>query len=83
MATFITKGTVVTDPSANDIGRAQFVRCVATAQATITVKEDGGAVTLGEVFLHAAGDEVIIEKAPGDEITATGVKAHAVGSPRS
>jgi len=81
--TFIAKGTVVTDPSYNNIGRAQFVRCVATAQSTITVDSIDSTV-LGEVYLHAAGDEVIIEKHPADRITVTGgAKVHAVGSPRS
>ena len=81
--TFIAKGTVVTNPSYNNIGRAQFVRCVATAQSTITVDATDSTV-LGEVYLHAAGDEVIIEKHPDDRLTVSGgIKAHAVGSPRS
>ena len=83
MSTFITKGTVVTNPSLNDIDRAQFVRCVATsATQTISVRSLDSTV-LGEIYLHAAGDEVIIEKAPDDKITGAAVKAHAVGSPRS
>ena len=83
MATIITKGTVVTNPSLNNIDRAQFVRCVATsATQTISVRSLDSTV-LGEVYLHAAGDEVIIEKHPDDKITGTAVKAHAVGSPRS
>ena len=84
MATIIAKGAKVTNPSANDIGRAQFVRVTATSGAqTITIKEDGDAVTLGEVYLHSAGDSIIIEKAPGDEITVAAAIATAVGSPRS
>ena len=79
--TFISKGTVITNPSANNIGRAQFVRCVATAQTTVTVTTSDS--TVSEVYLHAAGDEVILEKAPDDKISGTAVKAHAVGSPRS
>jgi len=83
MATIITKGSVVTNPSLNNIERAQFVRCVATsATQTISVRSLDSTV-LGEVYLHAAGDEVIIEKAPDDKITGAAVKAHAVGSPRS
>ena len=83
MATFIAKGTVVTNPSLNDIDRAQFVRCVATsATQTISIRSLDNTV-LAEVYLHAAGDEVIIEKAPDDKITGAAVKAHAVGSPRS
>ena len=81
--TFIAKGTVVTDPSYNNIGRAVFVRCVATAQSTITVDSTDSTV-LGEIYLHAAGDEVTIEKHPDDRLTVTGgAKVHAVGSPRS
>jgi hypothetical protein len=84
MSTIIAKGTKVTNPSADDIGRAQFARVTATSGAqTIVVKEDGGAVTLGEVYLHSAGDSIIIEKAPGDEITVAAAIATAVGSPRS
>ena len=84
MATIIAKGTKVTNPSANDIGAASFVRVVATSGAqTITVKEDGDTVTLGEVYLHSAGDSIIIEKAPTDEITVAAGIATAVGSPRS
>jgi hypothetical protein len=83
MATIITKGTVVTNPSLNNIDRAQFVRCVATsATQTISVRSLDSTV-LGEVYLHAAGDEIIIEKHPDDKITGVAVKAHAVGSPRS
>ena len=83
MATIITKGSVVTNPSLNNIERAQFVRCVATsATQTISVRSLDSTV-LGEIYLHAAGDEVIIEKAPDDKITGAAVKAHAVGSPRS
>jgi hypothetical protein len=79
--TFISKGTVITNPSANNIGRAQFVRCVATAQTTVTVTTSDS--TVSEVYLHAAGDEVIIEKHPDDTLTSSGAKVHAVGSPRS
>ena len=83
MATLIAKGTVVTNPSLDNIGRAQFVRCVATSGTqTISVRSLDSTV-LGEVYLHLAGDEVIIEKAPDDKITGAAVKAHAVGSPRS
>jgi len=83
MATFIAKGTVVTNPTLDDISRAQFVRCVATSDTqTISVRSLDSTV-LGEVYLHTAGDEVIIEKAPDDKITGAAVKAHAVGSPRS
>ena len=81
MATLIAKGTVFTNPSYDNIGGAQFVRVVATAQTTVLV-DGSDSTVLGEIYLHAAGDEVIIEKSPTDRITATG-KASAVGSPRS
>ena len=83
MATFIVKGSATTNVTANDLGGAVFVRCVATANAqTLTLKEDGGTVTIGTVYLHLEGDEAIIEKHPTDEITFSGSVA-AVGSPRS
>ena len=83
MATFIIKGTAATNVTNNDVGGAVFVRCVATANTqTLTLKEDGGSVTIGTSYLHSAGDEVIIEKHPTDEITFAGSVA-AVGSPRS
>lgn len=83
MSTFIVKGTAVTNPSANDIGKAQFVRCVATANAqTLTLKEDGDSTTIGTVYFHLAGDVAIIEKHVNDEVTFAGSVA-AVGSPRS
>ena len=82
MATFIAKGTVVTNPSLNDIDRAQFVRCVATS-ATQTISIRSLDSTVSEVYLHAAGDEVIIEKHPDDTLTSAGAKVHAIGSPRS
>jgi len=83
MATIIVKGTVITNPYLDNIGRAQFVNCVATsATQTIEVRSEDSTV-LGEIYLHAAGDSVIIEKAPGDVITLAAGKASAVGSPRS
>jgi len=83
MATFIIKGSATTNVTDNDIGGAVFVRCVATANAqTVTLKEDGGSVTIGTAYLHLAGDEIIIEKHPTDEVTFAGSVA-AVGSPRS
>jgi hypothetical protein len=83
MATFIAKGSKVTNPSADDIDAAQFVRVVATSAAqTVIVKVDGAGSTLGELYLHSAGDEVTIEKAPKDEITCSAGIATAV-APRS
>ena len=81
--TVIAKGSVVNNPSLNNIGRANFVRCTATgATQTIEVRSLDSTV-LGQVYLHAAGDTVIIEKHPDDKITCATSKASAVGSPRS
>jgi hypothetical protein len=83
MSTVIAKGNVVNNPSLNDIGRAHFVRCTATAATqTIEIRSLDSTV-LGQVYLHAAGDTVIIEKAPDDKITMADGHASAVGSPRS
>lgn len=79
--TFIVKGAVVTNPSANNISRANFVRITATADVTGTVVDsDDGA--LGSFYLEN-GDTIIIEKNPGDKISCGTSKASAVGSPRS
>ena len=79
--TFIVKGSVVTNASDNDFGRAVFVRITATADVTGTVvdKEDGA---IGQFYLEN-GNTVIIEKDPGDKITCATSNASAVGSPRS
>jgi len=85
MTTFITKGTVIANPSDDNVDRAQFVRLVATAATSkITVSSEDSTV-LGDVYLHVAGDEAIIEKAPSDKLntSAGAVTVHAVGSPRS
>jgi hypothetical protein len=79
--TFIVKGSVVDNPSGNNISRAQFVRVTATADVTGTVL-DADDNTLGQFYLEN-GDTVIIEKNPGDKITCATSKASAVGSPRS
>ena len=83
MATYIAKGAIVTNPSANNIGNAQFVKCVATSAAQTVVVKDSDTNTLGEIYLHLAGDYVTIEKAPSDTITLAAGKVSAVGSPRS
>jgi hypothetical protein len=81
--TVIAKGNVVNNPSLNNIGRANFVRCTATG-ATQTIEVRGiDSTVLGQVYLHAAGDTVIIEKHPDDKITMADGHASAVGSPRS
>jgi len=83
MSTVIAKGNVVNNPSLNDIDRAHFVRCTATgATQTIEIRSLDSTV-LGQVYLHTAGDTVIIEKAPDDKITMANGHASAVGSPRS
>jgi len=79
--TFIVKGAIIANPSANNIGRAVFVRITATADVTGTVvdKDDGA---IGQFYLEN-GNTVIIEKAPGDKVTCATSNASAVGSPRS
>jgi|TARA_B100001093_G_scaffold470144_1_gene491415 hypothetical protein len=79
--TFIVKGSVIDNPSANNIGRANFVRMTATADVTGTVL-DADDNTLGQFYMEN-GNTVIIEKNPGDKITCATSKASAVGSPRS
>ena len=67
--TVIAKGSVVNNPSLNTIGGAHFVRCTATGGTqTIEVRSEDSTV-LGQVYLHAAGDTVVIEKHPTDKIT--------------
>ena len=81
--TVIAKGNVVNNPSLNTIGGAHFVRCTATGGTQpIEVRSEDSTV-LGQVYLHAAGDTVIIEKHPTDKITMADGHASAVGSPRS
>lgn len=83
MATYIAKSSLVSNPSANDINRAQFVLCVATSNTQTVVVKDSDGNTLGELYLHVAGDSVTVEKAPSDTITLSAGKVSAVGSPRS
>ena len=78
--TFIVKGDVVTNPSANTFGNAHFVRVTATADVTWTVL-DTDDTQLGQFYLED-GDTVIIEKGTTDKITCGTSKASAVGSPR-
>ena len=79
--TFIVKGSIVANPSAHNISRANFVRITATADVTGTVL-DADDNTLGQFYLEN-GDTVIIEKNPGDKITCATTNCSAVGSPRS
>ena len=83
MATFILKGALVSGTlSDNNISRAQFVRIVAQAQAVITVKNSDGD-TLGTTQLYAAGDEITIEKAPGDTISSSANVSATAVAPRN
>ena len=67
--TVIAKGNIVNNHSLNTIGGAHFVRCTATGGTqTIEVRSEDSTV-LGQVYLHAAGDTVVIEKHPTDKIT--------------
>ena len=79
--TFIVKGDVVTNPSDNDFGRAQYVRITATADVTGALEESNGSTGIGQFYLEN-GDTVIIEKHPAEKITCATSKASAVGSPR-
>ena len=78
--TFIVKGDVVTNPSANTFGNAHFVRITASGDVTGTVL-DSSDTQLGQFYLED-GDTVIIEKGTTDKITCGTSKASAVGSPR-
>ncbi len=80
--TFIVKGSVVTNASDNDFGRAVFVRVTATGDTTAVLEESDGSTVIGQVYLEN-GDSVIIEKHPAEKITCPTSKASAVGSPRS
>ena len=81
--TVIVKGEFVNNPSANNIGGARFVHCVATGGAQSAIVKEAGGTTLGNIYLHAAGDSIIIEKGTTDTITIADGHASAVGSPRS
>ena len=78
--TFIVKGDVVTNQSANTFGNAHFVRITATGDVTGTVL-DSSDTQLGQFYLED-GDTIIIEKGTTDKITCGTSKASAVGSPR-
>ena len=80
--TFIVKGSVVTNASDNDFGRAVFVRITATGDTTAVLEESNGSTVIGQVYLED-GDTVIIEKKPAEKITCPTSKASAIGSPRS
>ena len=77
------KGSVINNPNENAIGNAHFVHCVATGNTQSVIVKDSGGTTLGNVYLHAAGDSIVVEKNPTDTITIADGHASAVGSPRS
>ena len=80
MGTIILKGSAIAGTlSDNNIGNAHFVRVVATTGTnTITVKD--GSTVLGTTLLHAAGDEITIEKHAKHTISSSAaVSATAVG----
>ena len=79
--TVIAKGSVVNNPDGDTIGRAVFVHCVATG-ATQTISVKTSSTVDGQIYLHAAGDSIIIEKHPDQTITLADGHASAVGSPR-
>ena len=81
--TVIVKGEFVNNPSGNNIGGARFVHCVATSGAQSVIVKEAGGTTIGNIYLHAAGDSIIIEKAADETITLADGHASAVGSPRS
>jgi len=79
------KGAVITNPSADVVGNSHFVYCVATSSATtVSIANLTGSDTgTYSVYLHNAGDTIIIEKGINDTITSSSAKVFAVGSPRS
>ena len=81
--TVIVKGEFVNNPSDNNIGGARFVHCVATGGTQSVIVKEAGGTTIGNIYLHAAGDSIIIEKAADETITIANGHASAVGSPRS
>ena len=84
IGTFILKGELIAGTlSNNNIGRAQFVRVIATAGTnTLTVKDSAGA-TKGTAYLHAAGDELTVEKVASDTISSSGAVSASAVAPRS
>ena len=76
------KGSVINNQSDKNIGGAHFVHCVATGGTQTGVVKDSDDNTLGQFYLHAAGDSIVIEKAPTDTIAITDGHASAC-APRS
>lgn len=84
IGTFTLKGALVAGTlSDNNIGKEQFIRVVATAGTnTLTVKDSGG-TTKGTAYLHAAGDELTVEKLASDTLTSSGAVSASAVAPRS
>ena len=76
------KGSVINNPNENNIGGAHFVHCVATGGTQTGVVKDSSDNTLGQFYLHAAGDSIVIEKSTTDTITLADGHASAC-APRS
>ena len=76
------KGSVINNPSDNNIGGAHFVHCVATGATQTGVVKNADGDTLGQFYLHSAGDSIIIEKSTTDTITLADGHASAC-APRS
>ena len=70
-------GEIIDNPRDNNIGSADFVHCTAIsgAQSVIVKNSEGGVI--GSLYLHTAGDTIIIEKGKTDTITLADGKASA------
>ena len=76
------KRSVINNPTDTAIGNAHFDHCVATGATQTGVVKNADGDTLGQFYLHAAGDSIVIEKAPTDTIAITDGHASAC-APRS
>ena len=76
------KGSVINNPNENAIGKAHFVHCVSTGGTQTGVVKNADGDTLGQFYLHSAGDSIIIEKSTTDTITLADGHASAC-APRS
>ncbi len=61
-------GSSIANASGNNIGNATLVRVHATSAATLTLRLVSGGDIVGTVFI-GAGETVLIEKNPTEEIT--------------
>ena len=77
-ATIKAKGEIIDNPSDNNIGSSQFVRCTATGGAQSVIVKNLDGVSVGSVYLHAVGDTIIVEKGKTDTITLADGKVSAV-----